>query len=42
MTQMNVSLKHKQIHRHRELTCDGQGVWGGGGAVREGGLGIWD
>ena len=39
---MNVSLKHKQIHRHRELTCDGQGVWGGGGAVREGGLGIWD
>ena len=29
---MNISMKHKQTHRHREHTCDCQG----GGDVGEG------
>ena len=32
MTQMNLSMKQKQTHRHREQTCACQG----GGWVREG------
>ena len=34
MTQMNLSMKHKQNHRHREETggCQGGGVWGRDGA----------
>ena len=37
MTQMNLSTKQKQTHRHREQTCfcQGEGEWG-----REG-LGVW-
>ena len=35
MTQMNLSRKEKQTHRHREQTC---GCPGGGG-VREGWIG---
>ena len=35
MTQMNLSMKHKQILRHREKTCGCQG----GGAVGEGSSG---
>ena len=32
MTQMNLSTKQKQTHRHREQTCGCQGgEWGGGG-----------
>ena len=27
MTQMNLSMKQKQIHRHREHTCGCQGGW---------------
>ena len=42
MTQMNLFLKHKQIHRHRELTCDCQGVWGGEEGGRIGSLGLVD
>ena len=26
MTELNLSMKLKQIHRHREQTCDSQGV----------------
>ena len=37
MAQMNWSTKQKQIHRHREQTCDCQG-WGG---KERDGLGIW-
>ena len=38
MAQMNLSLKQKQTHRHREQTCGCQGEAG-----REGdGLGVWD
>ena len=35
---MNLSMKQKQTHRHREQTCgcQGGGTWG-----REG-LGVWD
>ena len=35
---INMSIKQKQTHRHREQTCSGQG------ARREGrdGLGVWD
>ena len=38
MAQMNLSMKQKQTHRHREQTygCQEGGVWG-----REG-PGIWD
>ena len=38
MTQMNLSTKEEQIHRHREQTC---GCQGGGGRGRDG-LGVWD
>ena len=41
MTQMNLSKKWKQTHRHREQTCG----WQGGGQVREcwiGSLGLAD
>ena len=35
MTQMNLSMKQKQTHRHREQTCGCQGVgW-------RDGLGVW-
>ena len=34
---MNISMKQKQTHRHREQTC---GCQGGGG--REDKLGVWD
>ena len=37
MAQMNLSVKQKQTHRHRERTGDCQG---GGGWVREG-RGVW-
>ena len=30
MTQMNLSIKQKQIHKHREQTCDCQGEGGRG------------
>ena len=33
MTQMNLSMKQKQTHRHREQTCGCQGGW-----EREGGM----
>ena len=29
MTQMNLSTKQKQTHRHREQTCGCQEGWGG-------------
>ena len=35
MTQMNLSTKQKQTHRHREQTCGYQG----GGGVGEGKIG---
>ena len=35
---MNLSMKQKQIHRHSEQTCGGQG----GGGWRVFGLGVWD
>ena len=38
MTQMNLSMKWKQIHRHRKQTC---GCQGGGGWGRDG-VGVWD
>ena len=41
MTQMNISTKQKQTHRHREQTCGcqgGGGVWEG----RIGSLGLAD
>ena len=28
---MNISMKQKQIHRHRKQTCGSQGGEGGGG-----------
>ena len=31
MTQMNLSMKQKQTHGHREQTCGCQGGWGGEG-----------
>ena len=34
---MNLSMKQKQTHRHREQTCGCQG----GEGVREGWIGIW-
>ena len=37
MTQVNLSTKQKQTHRHREQTCGCQG-WGQG----KDGLGVWD
>ena len=37
MTQMNLSMKQKQTHRHREHTS---GCQGGGGVGRDG-LGVW-
>ena len=35
---MNLAMKQKQTHRHREETggCQGGGVWG------KDGLGVWD
>ena len=39
MTQMNLSTKQKQTHRHREQTCGYQGVVGEG---RIGSLGLVD
>ena len=41
MTQMNLSIKQKQTHRHREQTCSCQGV-GGLGEGRIGSLGSAD
>ena len=35
---MNLSMKQKQTHRHREQTC---GCQGGGGWERDG-VGVWD
>ena len=37
MTQMNITMKQKQTHGHREQTCGGQG---GGGWGRDG-MGGW-
>ena len=37
MTQMNLSTKQKQTHRHREQTCDCQG----GGSWGRDGMGDW-
>ena len=37
MTQMNLSTKQKQTHRHREQSCGCQG----GGGLEEGRIGIW-
>ena len=37
MTQMNLSMRQKQTHRHREQTC---GYQGEGGAGKDG-LGVW-
>ena len=37
MTQMNLSMKQKQNHGHREQTC---GCQGGGGWMRDG-VGGW-
>ena len=34
MAQMNLSIKQKQIHRHREEICGFQGGGGWGGYVR--------
>ena len=45
MTQMNVSMKQKQVHRHREQCCGYQGAGGLGGMdweVGRHGLGGWD
>ena len=38
MIQMNLFMKQKQTHRHREQTCgcQGGGIWG------RDGLGVWD
>ena len=36
MTQINLSMKEKQTHTHREQTC---GCQGGGWGVREGWIG---
>ena len=38
MTQMNVSMKQKQIHRHREQTCGCHRGGGGGGVDWEFGI----
>ena len=38
MTQMNLSMKQKQTHRHREQTCGRQGGGGGGGMDWEFGM----
>ena len=38
MTQIDLSMKQKQTHRHREQTC---GCQRGGGWGRDG-LGVWD
>ena len=38
MTQMNLSIKQKQIQERREWTCDCQG----GGVVVEGELAVWN
>ena len=38
MTQMNLSRKQKQTHRHREQTCGCQG----GGEWGRDELGVWD
>ena len=35
---MNLSIKQKQIHRHREQTCGCQGGWVGGGLDWESGI----
>ena len=37
MIQMNLSVKQKQTHRHREQTCgcQGEGKW------EKNGLGVW-
>ena len=37
MTQMNLPMKQKQTHRHREQTCSCQGGEGWG----RDGLGVW-
>ena len=37
MTQMNLSMKQKQTHRHREQTCGCQG----GGDLGRVGVGGW-
>ena len=34
---MNLSMKQKQIHRHREQTCGYQRGWGGRDGLR-----VWD
>ena len=36
MTQMNISMKQKQIHKHRDQTCGWSEGWG------RKGLGVWD
>ena len=36
MTQMNLSTKQKQTHRHREQTCGWQEGGGEGGRERDG------
>ena len=38
MTQMNIFMKQKQTHRHREQTCCCQGGCGGGGMDWESGI----
>ena len=38
MTQLNITMKEKQIYRHRGQTCSFQ--WGGGWGKE--GLGVWD
>ena len=35
---MNISMKQKQTHRHREQTCGCQRGWGGGGRDWEFGI----
>ena len=35
---MNISMKQKQTHRHREQTCGCQRGWGGGGKDWEFGI----
>ena len=37
MTQMNLPMKWKQTHRHRENNCGYQGEW-----WWRDGLGVWD
>ena len=38
ITQMNLSMKEKQTHKHREQTCDCQGEGGGEKWIRNLGL----